>query len=715
MSTGYIVSGSADKETVRPGYVEADGTGGSAMYARSPVSSTPECVDIVVHCCPNAVGPARIAGWSLGKAYLGLNSSNQLVMSVQGTSGVIGGTASRDPVPGLAVGVWVWLRGRVDRASGLVEYWYSYQKDFPTSWTDLGIVTGTGAGQSLESATDHNVYLGRSGSTEYFDGKVDYYRESLVRLGTVNLEIDLRESTTLPAGVSLVSGGQFTSAVEEYQRLPLVVTNRQQFHPLRRGLFQHKSGTDGGIDSGHAPVYNLTGDMDIRWFGTIDDHTLNGFYVLMSKWDQLGESNKSWYINIHQSQVQFYFSTSGSASTASSGLATIPWQNGEKGGIRVTRQKSTGVVSCYFSRNGVDWELAGIASGFNTGSDAFASNIGIGVSGWNGGWVGSFLGSTEWAEVRDGIDGTPVYRIGPRGIELYPYPRHTTQIFPEVGSTLPQIKANCYVLPQMQLQGAFYRGEERLWPAGDGFLTTVTTSGSNYIEKASEVNRFDADLISAGGFTCVACIRADDPWETTSRHLIAKTGTFQFYTAEASFAPTTDPRIVVLIYHSSGSNFHWRWSDPLPDAYQEWIWLGATVDFSTTPGTALFKFWISWDGVTWIPWGSGSNSAGTNPLSPNTNPLRFLNTTPYECRYLSLRNGFGTNGTIGGVENITIDRDSLKGVGRRATTFESKQGDTLTVVRAGSSPLRIHSTIGEDPLVARWGESVFGDTSRWGA
>lgn len=88
-----------------------------------------------------AFGIGRLMiGWRWG---LTITGDRMLKIGEFNNSGqFIGQASSQIAVPGLVTDLDVWLRGRLTFASGLCEYWYSYDTTFQESdvtWIDLGL------------------------------------------------------------------------------------------------------------------------------------------------------------------------------------------------------------------------------------------------------------------------------------------------------------------------------------------------------------------------------------------------------------------------------------------------------------------------------------------------------------------------------------------------------------------------------------------------
>lgn len=125
------------------GYVSLPGIAGNAVtFTRSALGSV-TVAEFAVRVALNAVGVAQtLAGWSGGATGLSLTSGNLLNVAIPKTvSGVIGGANATTAVPGLAVGVKIWLRGIVTVSTAVCQYFYSLTdtNDYDqVVWTAVG-------------------------------------------------------------------------------------------------------------------------------------------------------------------------------------------------------------------------------------------------------------------------------------------------------------------------------------------------------------------------------------------------------------------------------------------------------------------------------------------------------------------------------------------------------------------------------------------------
>jgi hypothetical protein len=161
-----------------------------------------------------------------------------------------------------------------------------------------------------------------------------------------------------------------------------------------------------GAQTPDSVALSITGDIDVRWIGTLDDWSSGAAQTLISKWDALTPS-KSWLMwSTATGSIEVLISVAGVDYTSSA--FAVPFANGEYGGIRFTRVQATGVTTVYFSTDeGASWTSAG-SSVLAAGSAMTDSTAEISLGGHTAGLGGTADGKVLSAEVRSGVAGTVV-------------------------------------------------------------------------------------------------------------------------------------------------------------------------------------------------------------------------------------------------------------------------------------------------------------------
>lgn len=175
-------------------------------------------------------------------------------------------------------------------------------------------------------------------------------------------------------------------------------------------------GTSGNYAScPDSAALDITGDIDIRFFGSLDDWTPAVATALAARYE--GAGHRSWYLIVKtDGEVQLVWSADGTSAVAASpqSTASVPAANGETIGVRATLDVDNGAsgntATFYTSADGgVTWDQLGAAvtTAGTTSIYAGASTAGIRVGAYLG-TTWPLAGTVQRVEVRDGIGGTIV-------------------------------------------------------------------------------------------------------------------------------------------------------------------------------------------------------------------------------------------------------------------------------------------------------------------
>jgi hypothetical protein len=122
-----------------------------------------------------------------------------------------------------------------------------------------------------------------------------------------------------------------------------------------------------------------------------------------------------------------------------------------------------------------------------------------------------------------------------------------------------------------------------------------------------------------------------------------------------------------------------------------WQWIAFTHDVDDGAGNNVIRYFLSPDSFTWTLWGTASVAGGTVSRSTTTTSLYLgaqTNTTfPWggSISYISIRDGIGPGGTVGGNEVFRFDANANI-TNTNATTLTATTGQTITVNKLGSTP-----------------------------
>jgi hypothetical protein len=372
-----------------------------------------------------------------------------------------------------------------------------------------------------------------------------------------------------------------------------------------------------GVSVASAAAIEVTGDIDLRWFGYFNDWSILDFQTLMSKHDNLDSTKRGWWFWIYDRNVQASFSNDGTTQHQS-GLAALPaWvTNGTLVGIRVTRVKATGVTTAWFSGDGETWEAAGTATLgvnltiFNNTTTPVMVN-GLWASGFQTGSGG--VGRCIWAELRNGIDGTVALRIDEksyRGVA-----RKASTITATTGQTVTR-RGDTLFYPTVDTRNRInlYHGGTRVWPGEDGYARFSGEANN----KLSIPHKAAYNMGNRG--SCWVVVRPRTVWSDV-RVMAAKWwGT----TGQSSWQFTVNGENELQFVYSRDGSGSWGWSEsayPLTSLpMNEWYLLGVKWYFAI--GQTDVLYYAAPLGMGAVPW-DVDTTGNTDPLFQGTNPIEI--------------------------------------------------------------------------------------------
>lgn len=108
-----------------------------------------------------------------------------------------------------------------------------------------------------------------------------------------------------------------------------------------------------------AAANQIVGDIDIRWFGAMNDWTPAFVTCLASRW-RGGGASQSYYFRLDTNGLSFFTTADGATVRTANVVAAIPFLDGVAGWLRVTRAAATGNVNFYTSTDGTVWTQLGV-------------------------------------------------------------------------------------------------------------------------------------------------------------------------------------------------------------------------------------------------------------------------------------------------------------------------------------------------------------------
>lgn len=153
---------------------------------------------------------------------------------------------------------------------------------------------------------------------------------------------------------------------------------------------------------------SVTGDIEIQASVASVDWTPAVSGDIISKWGN-GVTNQSWMVRLTTTgTLTLFFSTTGSNTLSATSSAAVPFADGSRGWIKVTRASASGNVNFATSTDGIAWTALGVQQ-TSTAGNIFDGASAVQVSGYTG--AGSWIGNAYYAAILDGIGGTVVAKM----------------------------------------------------------------------------------------------------------------------------------------------------------------------------------------------------------------------------------------------------------------------------------------------------------------
>jgi hypothetical protein len=326
------------------------------------------------------------AGWLFSVQ----NSTGYLrfTWSTDGTSEI---TVNSTQNTGLAAGETKWVRATltVNNGAGSPQYEVRfYTSDDGTVWTQLGsTITGTTGPTSIYATI---APIRDNGSNAFKSGKIYRYQVFNGINGTKVLDVDTsvitsgQDTFVIPVTCSGVSGARFTGSGLS---LP--------------GISGNYASTP------NATPLQITGDIDLRCKVALDDWTPSTENDLIAKEVTTIVRAYRFYV-LPSGVLGILVSFNGTDQIAAQSSVVTGITDGSTKWVRATRVASTGLVRFFLSDDGTSWTQLGTDQS-TTAGNIFNSSSSLDIGSR---WAGtSFFtaGTIYQAQVRNGIDGTPVF------------------------------------------------------------------------------------------------------------------------------------------------------------------------------------------------------------------------------------------------------------------------------------------------------------------
>lgn len=176
--------------------------------------------------------------------------------------------------------------------------------------------------------------------------------------------------------------------------------------------YSYHSGVAGNyLSTPNAAANQITGDIDIRWYGTLGSLVPAAPIGFVNKWQVAANMSYVFYLNSNGT-ISFSYTSNGSTTTgrvatSTATLASVGILTNSLVWIRATYSTSAGTVDFYYSDDGILWHPIGAQRVITSGT-IFAGTQAVEIGSWNTGTSGAFAGRTYRAQIYNGIGGTLV-------------------------------------------------------------------------------------------------------------------------------------------------------------------------------------------------------------------------------------------------------------------------------------------------------------------
>jgi hypothetical protein len=693
-SLGYVyLPGVAGNYLSTPDATALDVTGDIDLRARVALDDwTPSAAQIIISKYTTATNNRSY------RLQVNTDGTLQITWSSLGTSATAISKAST-VATGVTDGSVKWVRATLDVDNGAsgndVKF---YLSDDGTTWTQLGTTVTTAGTTSIFNSTSI-LEIGASENASLLTGKV-YRAQVLDGIGgttvlDVNIATDYKSSNldtfTATTGQTVTVNGVGT--VANYgtagSLLPTTVgsstaadSNDPKFLDHTGTNYVYLTGVAGNqMSAPNSAALQISGDIDLRWYGAMDDWTPAAIGSLISRLPIAGNYSYNFYLNTNGT-LGFAWSSDGTATTQINSTTAPTVSDGSPLWVRVTFDVDNGAggkdAKFFTSTDGTTWTQLGttVTSAGTTTIFAGTGTIEIGsrISG-----SGQHLASkvfraqiysdiTETTKVLD-VD-TSVITTGA-----------ATSFTAVTGQTVTINRSTSGRKSVAVTQPTWLFGTDDYMEVNNRYMAH-STAAENYVYLSGASGNYmsvadNPPLDIAGDLDIQVKVALDDWTPGAGSCLLSKsnaTGNQRSY-----FLGITTGGILQLTTSPDGSTLLTRSctvATSITDGTVKWV--RATIDVDNGSGGNDVKFFLSDDGSTWTQLGTTVTTAGVTSI--------FNSTTPVEV-------GSRTNGTIevskgkffrsivkNGIDGtIVLDADASVITLPSQTTFVDRSSNAYTV------------------------------------
>jgi hypothetical protein len=655
-------------------------------------------IDLRVYVAMDNWAPSAVSIW-IGKyqstgnqrSYsLGMNSSNgvQLRVSSDGTTGIFAESTVALSIPN---GVARWIRATRVAATGVCQFFTSTDG---TTWTQLGTNVTVTSGNIYVSTTE--IQIGAQTNLAIAQAQKIYRAQILNGIdGTtvldVNIATDYKSSNldtfTATTGQTVTVNGVGT--VANYgtagSLLPTTVgsslaadSNDPKFldHTGTNYVYLPGSITN-YLEVPDAAALDITGDIDLRWYGALDDWTPATQNELLAKQTL---SNRSYKIAINSTGfVTFQWSADGSTVTTATSTIATGVTDGTAKWVRATLDVDNGAsgndVKFFLSDNGTSWTQLG-----STVTNAGVTSIYVGTAPVRIGAIPDIgttplTGKVYRAQILNGIGGTTVLDVDTSVITT----GAATSFTAVTGQTVTINRSTSGRKTVAVTQPTWLFGTDDYMEVNNRYMAH-STAAENYVYLSGASGNYmtvsDTPPLSVTGDIDLRAKFALDDWSAvTNQSMLGKwSGGNRSYSLLVNSDSTLTFR-----WSANGSTLITKTSTvalSIADGATKWV--RATLDVDNGASGNDVKFFSSDDGTTWTQLGATVTTAGVTSIFDGGGNLE-IGTADAGTSTLTKGKFFRAQ-VLNGIDGtIVLDADASVITLPSQTTFVDRSSNAYTV------------------------------------
>lgn len=319
----------------------------------------------------------------------------------------------------------VQLRVTVDKDNGAsgttVQFFYRTDGIITgtSGWTQLGSnVTVAGTNAINNSSSVFEVGSQQGGTVDAFLGNI--FRAQVYNgiAGTLVFDANFATASKLATSFTESSSNAATVTINSSGDLGARICGERDLVQLtasKQPIYLPWSGTNYGFTNGASGTYfstpdaaaiDLTGSLELRYYGALDDWTPSAINTLVAK-------AGAFLLGINTSgQPRFVWVDSGSGVRSLTCNAAVPFTDRGLGGVKVEFVPATGTATFYTSTDFSTWTQLGAAQVF--GATSIINSTGLGeIHATNAGTTERASGTVQRVQFVNGIGGTVVADFNP--------------------------------------------------------------------------------------------------------------------------------------------------------------------------------------------------------------------------------------------------------------------------------------------------------------